>query len=143
MGMYKKYGICCLVIFIYQLFIGIGVKVVNQYESECDGKVFDVVEMVYYYFIFENCLLYCDIFFDNDYIKEEMKFVYEICKIFGDDKIGIIVIVVWVFVYGGYLELVNVELKKVFMVEDICQLLVDIFGVIIEDDLQNNCYLML
>lgn len=141
-GMHKKYGIRRLVISTYQSFTGTGVKAVNQYESERDGKALDAAEMAYHYPIFENCLPHCDIFLDNDYTKEEMKLVHETRKILGDDKIGITATAVRVPVHGGHSESVNVELKKPFTVEDIRQLLADTSGVIIEDDLQNNRYPM-
>ncbi len=141
-GMHKKYGIRRLVISTYQSFTGTGVKAVNQYESERDGKALDAAEMAYHYPIFENCLPHCDIFLDNDYTKEEMKLVHETRKILGDDKIGITATAVRVPVHGGHSESVNVELKKAFTVEDIRQLLADTSGVIIEDDLQNNRYPM-
>ena len=141
-GMHKKYGIRRLVISTYQSFTGTGVKAVNQYESERDGKALDAAEMAYHYPIFENCLPHCDIFLDNDYTKEEMKLVHETRKILGDDKIGITATAVRVPVHGGHSESVNVELKKPFTVEDIRQLLAGTSGVIIEDDLQNNRYPM-
>lgn len=141
-GMQKKYGIRRLVISTYQSFTGTGVKAVEQYESERDGKSLEASEMAYHHPIFENCLPHCDIFLDNDYTKEEMKLVHETRKILGDDKIGITATAVRVPVHGGHSESVNVELREAFEIEDIRQLLAETPGVIIEDDLENNRYPM-
>ncbi|MEL6659558.1 MAG: aspartate-semialdehyde dehydrogenase [Bacteroidota bacterium] len=141
-GMHKRYGIRRLVISTYQSFTGTGVKAVEQYESERDGKELDAEAMAYPYPIFENCLPHCDIFLDNDYTKEEMKLVHETRKILGDDKIGITATAVRVPVHGGHSEAVNVELNQAFEIEDIRSLLAETPGVVIEDDLANNRYPM-
>ena len=141
-GMHKRYGIRRLVISTYQSFTGTGVKAVEQYESERDGKELDAAAMAYHYPIFENCLPHCDIFLDNDYTKEEMKLVHETRKILGDDKIGITATAVRVPVHGGHSEAVNVEMAQPFEIDDIRNLLAETPGVVIEDDLANNRYPM-
>lgn len=113
--LYRKYIIKCVIVFIYQFIIGMGVKVVQQLENECVGIV---GEMVYYYLIDKNCIFYCDLFMENGYIKEEMKLNNEIKKIF-DFFICVIVMVVRVLVVGGYLEVVNVEFENDFDLLDV------------------------
>lgn len=140
--MHKKYGIKRLVISTYQSFTGTGVKAVEQYESERDGKSLDTSEMAYHHPIFENCLPHCDVFLDNDYTREEMKLVHETRKILGDDKIGITATAVRVPVHGGHSEAINAELRQPFEIDDIRQLLTETPGVIIEDELENNRYPM-
>lgn len=139
---HKKYGIRRLVISTYQSVTGTGMKAVKQYHLESKGFEPKQEEMAYFYPIFENCIPHCDVFLDNDYTREEMKLVHETRKILGDDAIRITSTAVRVPVLGGHSESVNVELEQAFEVEDIKQLLREMPGVIVTDDVQNKQYPM-
>lgn len=58
----------------------------------------DVGYYEFVYFIFFNVILYIDVFQDNGYIKEEMKVVWEMCKIMGDESLQISCMVVCIFI---------------------------------------------
>ena len=139
---HKKYGIRRLVISTYQSVTGTGMKAVKQYHLESKGFEPKQEEMAYFYPIFENCIPHCDVFLDNDYTREEMKLVHETRKILSDDAIRITSTAVRVPVLGGHSESVNVELEQAFEVEDIKQLLREMPGVIVTDDVQNKQYPM-
>lgn len=140
--LHEKYSIQRLVISTYQSFTGTGVKAVEQYESERDGKGMDADKMAYHYPIFENCLPHCDIFLENDYTKEEMKLVHETRKILQDDSLRITATAVRVPVHGGHSESVNVEFAKSFDVAKIKDLFNASEGIILQDDVKNNKYPM-
>jgi aspartate-semialdehyde dehydrogenase len=140
--LHQKYNIQRLVISTYQSFTGTGVKAVEQYESERDGKAIDADKMAYHYPIFENCLPHCDIFLENDYTKEEMKLVHETRKILQDDNLRITATAVRVPVHGGHSESVNVEFTKSFDVAEVKDLLNASEGIILQDDVNHNKYPM-
>ena len=139
--LHKIYGIKRLVISTYQSFTGTGVKAVNQYEAEKDGRSSNG-ESAYPHPIFENCLPHCDIFLDNDYTKEEMKLVHETRKILDSPSIQITATAVRVPVHGGHSESVNVELEQPFEVTDVRQELRQSDGVVVLDNPSKNEYPM-
>lgn len=139
---HKKYGIRRIVVSTYQSVTGTGMKAVKQYHLESKGFEPKPEEMAYFYPIFENCIPHCDVFLDNDYTREEMKLVHETRKILHDDSIRITSTAVRVPVLGGHSESVNIELERSFEVEDVKQLLREMPGVIVTDDIQNKQYPM-
>jgi aspartate-semialdehyde dehydrogenase len=140
--LHEKYHIQRLVISTYQSFTGTGVKAVEQYENERDGKKMDADKMAYPHPIFENCLPHCDVFLENDYTKEEMKLVHETRKILQDDSLRITATAVRVPVHGGHSESINVEFKKSFDIAELKELLNTSEGIILQDDIKNNKYPM-
>ncbi len=140
--LHRAYGIKRLVISTYQSFTGTGVKAVKQYNLEKKGYEPEADEMAYHYPIFENVIPHCDVFLDNDYTKEEMKLVNETRKILGNPNIRITATAVRVPVDGGHSESVNAELDKPFDIADVKQLLREMPGVVVLDDLTKNEYPM-
>lgn len=140
--LHRAYGIKRLVVSTYQSFTGTGMKAVKQYNLEKKGYEPAAEEMAYHYPIFENVIPHCDVFLENDYTKEEMKLVNETRKILGDANIRITATAVRVPVDGGHSESVNVEFAKPFDIADVKQLLSEMPGVIVLDDLKNNQYPM-
>ena len=138
--LHMKYGMKRLVISTYQSITGTGVKAVNQYEAEKEGKTPD--DMAYNYPILDNCIPHCDVFLDNDYTKEEMKLVNETIKIFSDDSLRITATAVRVPVQGGHSECVNVEFHNDFEIKEVRKMLNEAPGIIVQDDLANNKYPM-
>ena len=138
--LHKKYGIKRLVISTYQSITGTGVKAVDQYEAEKEGKKPET--MAYNYQILDNCIPHCDIFLDNDYTKEEMKLVHETKKIFSDDSLRITATAVRVPVQGGHSECVNVEFERDFDLQEVRELLSAAPGIIVQDNIKNNEYPM-
>lgn len=130
--LHKRFRIKRLVISTYQSITGTGVKAVQQYETEKQGKKAE--DPAYPHPIFDNCLPHCDEFLENDYTKEEMKLVHETRKILADDSIGITATAIRVPVHGGHSESVNIEFEQAFEIEDIFSTLQDTEGVIVMDN---------
>ncbi|MCB9301510.1 MAG: aspartate-semialdehyde dehydrogenase [Lewinellaceae bacterium] len=140
--LHQAYQIKRVVVSTYQSFTGTGMKAVKQYQLESKGFKPKPEEMAYHYPIFENCLPHCDTFLDNAYTKEEMKLVHETRKILGDDSIGVSATAVRVPVHGGHSESVNVEFVHPFELQEARQLLEQMPGLIVMDDLEHNQYPM-
>ena len=137
--LHKAYSIKRLIISTYQSITGTGVKAVAQLKDEAEGKPAD---MAYPHPIHKNALPHCDVFLENDYTKEEMKFVHETHKILGDDSLGITATAIRIPVVGGHSECVNIEFEKSFEIEDIRGLLDESPGVIVQDNPKTNTYPM-
>lgn len=137
--LHEQYGLKRLVVSTYQSVTGTGKQAVAQLRNErsrIDG------DRVYPYNIDLNCLPHCDIFLDNDYTKEEMKLVHETRKILNDETIGVTATAVRVPVIGGHSEAVNVEFHKDFDMAEVKQMLTDMPGVVLMDNVMNNIYPM-
>ena len=137
--LHKKYGIKRLVISTYQSISGTGVKAVQQLENEYNGIK---GEMAYPYPIHRNALPHCDVFEENGYTKEEMKFVKETQKILDDDSIRVTATAVRIPVAGGHSESINIEFENDFDVNEVRQLLHETDGVVVQDNLDTNTYPM-
>jgi len=140
--LHKKYKINRLVISTYQSVAGTGVKAVNQFEHEKEGKVLAKEDMAYHHPIYNNVIPHCDVFLENDYTKEEMKLVNETKKILQDNSLRITATAVRVPVQGGHSESVNIEFEKHFTIPDVKKLLSETDGVEVIDDVTNNQYPM-
>ena len=140
--LHSKYKIKRIVISTYQSFTGTGVKAVNQYEAEKDGRELSPEDMAYHYPIFENCLPHCDVFLENNYTKEEMKLVHETRKILNDQSIGVTATAVRVPVHGGHSESVNLEFENEFDLDEVKRLLQETDGIVVIDDIHQNKYPM-
>jgi len=138
--LHQAYQIERLVISTYQSMTGTGVKAVKQYEEEMQAG--QASAPAYPHPIFQNCLPHCDVFFPNDYTKEELKLVNETRKILQDDSLRITATAVRVPVQGGHSESVNITFKKDFEVEDVRRLLEEAEGIIVQDSPANNEYPM-
>jgi aspartate-semialdehyde dehydrogenase len=138
--LHTHYRIKRLVISTYQSFTGTGVKAVDQYTKEKDGK--KVENPAYPHPIFENCLPHCDVFFENGYTREELKLVNETKKILGDDGLRITATAVRVPVHGGHSESINVEFYNEYNLSDVKNILANTPGIILQDDPANNIYPM-
>ncbi len=139
--LHKVYGIKRLVISTYQSFTGTGVKAVNQYEAERDGRPL-VGMQAYPHPIFENCIPHCDIFLENGYTKEEMKLVHETRKILRAPQIQITATAVRIPVHGGHSESVNIEFEREFDMNEVRSILENADGIVVQDNLKNNEYPM-
>ncbi|MAY84275.1 MAG: aspartate-semialdehyde dehydrogenase [Flavobacteriales bacterium] len=129
--LHKEFGIERMIISTYQSMTGTGVKAVEQYENERDGKSGD---MAYPYPIYQNCLPQCDVFEDNDYTKEEMKLVRESRKILDEPNLQVTATAVRVPVLGGHSESVNITFEKDFDIEKVKDILRSTDGVVLQDN---------
>ncbi len=137
--LHRVFKIKRIVVSTYQSVTGTGVKAVQQLKDERAGVQ---GERAYPHPIDRNCLPHCDVFLENGYTKEEIKMVNETRKILRDDSIQCTATAVRVPVMGGHSESVNLEFEKEFELADIHQLLSEMPGVVVEDDIVNHVYPM-
>lgn len=137
--LHKKYKMKRVVVSTYQSVSGTGVKAVQQLENEINGVD---GEMAYPHPIGKNALPHCDVFLDNGYTKEEMKLAREPQKILDDRTFSVTATAVRIPTAGGHSEAVNVEFENDFDLKDIRQLLANVDGITLQDDIQNNVYPM-
>ncbi|WP_298364767.1 aspartate-semialdehyde dehydrogenase [uncultured Lutibacter sp.] len=137
--LHDKYKMKRLVVSTYQSVSGTGVQAVAQLDNEEKGIE---GEMAYNYPIYRNAIPHCDVFLENGYTKEEMKLVKEPKKILGDDSFSVTATAVRIPTAGGHSEAVNVQFENDFDLAEVRQLLTDMPGVIVSDDLDNNVYPM-
>lgn len=141
----KKYGLKRVIVSTYQSVTGTGKNAVNQLESEIQNYISQnssAAEKVYPYPIFKNALPHCDVFSDDFYTKEELKLMREPKKILRDESFGISATAVRVPVQGGHSESVNIELQKDFELDEVREVLSQMPGVKVLDDLENLQYPM-
>jgi aspartate-semialdehyde dehydrogenase len=137
--LHRKYGLKRIVVSTYQSVTGTGKAAVDQLMNERAGRSSD---KVYPHPIDMNALPHIDIFLDNGYTKEEMKMVNETRKIFGDDSIAVTATAVRLPVMGGHSEAVNAEFHETFDMKDVQDLLENMPGITLQDDIENNVYPM-
>ncbi|MFV0572977.1 MAG: aspartate-semialdehyde dehydrogenase [Xanthomarina gelatinilytica] len=137
--LHKKYKIKRIVVSTYQSISGTGVKAIKQLENELAGIK---GEMAYPYPIHKNALPHCDVFEENGYTKEEMKLVRETQKILDDKSISVTATAVRIPTSGGHSEAVNVAFETDFDLTDVCQILDNTPGVVVQDNTDVNMYPM-
>lgn len=118
----------------YQSVSGSGVKGVADLENGTTTN--------YPYPISYNCLPHIDDFLENGYTKEEMKMIEETQKIFNNYDLKVTATTVRVPVKNGHAVSINVEFEKPFEIEEIFELLNNVEGVIVQDDVDNLVYPM-
>ena len=136
----KKYGLKRVLVSTYQSVTGTGKAAVDQLNGEIAGD--ENVEKVYPYAIFKNALPQCDVFDELDYTKEEWKLMREPHKIMNDKSFSLSATAVRVPVQGGHSESVNIEFENDFDVNEVKQILSEMPGVVVMDDVANKVYPM-
>jgi len=137
--LHQKYKIKRIVVSTYQSVTGTGIKAVRQLENEYQNKN---GEMAYNYPIHQNAIPQCDAFQENGYTKEEMKLIQETQKILSDTNIAITTTAVRVPIVGGHSESVNIEFENDFSENDICRILHQTQGIIVQDNIDTFVYPM-
>lgn len=137
--LHVRYKLKRVVVSTYQSVTGTGKDAVQQLMDERNSVQGN---KVYPHPIDMNALPHIDVFQENGYTKEEMKMVNETRKILGDDTIGVTATTVRVPTIGGHAEAVNVEFHQEFDMEEVYDLLGNMPGVIVADDVKNNVYPM-
>ena len=135
----QKYDLKRVIVSTYQSVTGTGKDAVEQLNGEIEGR--DVAK-VYPYQIFKNALPQCDVFYTDDYTKEELKLMNEPKKIMGDDSLKITATAVRIPVQGGHSESVNVEFENDFDLAEVKEILANTSGVVLQDDVENKVYPM-
>lgn len=137
--LHSKFGIKRIVVSTYQSVSGSGKKGIEQLMSERNHKR---GPKIYPYVIDMNTLPHAGDFTESGYTTEEEKLVDETRKILDDSTIAISATAARVPVTGGHSESVNLELKKVFTMDEVLFLLNEMSGLIVQDNPENNLYPM-
>lgn len=116
------------------------VELLKQTTDVAEGRAPQVDTSLFPYPIYGNCLPHIDVFLDNGYTKEEVKMMQETRKIFGDDTIQMTATTVRVPVDNAHAESVNVEFHNPISAAKARELLADAPGIVLLDDVANNCY---
>ena len=137
--LHEKYGINRVIVSTYQSVTGSGKGAVDQMMAERKG---DEPNMVYPHKIDMNVLPHIDVFQENGYTKEEMKMTNETVKILGDENVKVSATCVRIPTMGGHSESVNIEFDNPYDLEEAKEIIGNIPGVVLQDDVQNNVYPM-
>ncbi|MEO9965259.1 MAG: aspartate-semialdehyde dehydrogenase [Reichenbachiella sp.] len=137
--LHKKYGINRVIVSTYQSVTGSGKGAVDQMMAERNGETPD---MVYPHKIDMNVLPHIDVFQENGYTKEEMKMTNETVKILGDENVKVSATCVRIPTMGGHSESVNIEFDNPYDLEEVKEILAEVPGLILQDDVANNIYPM-
>jgi len=120
----------------YQAVSGTGRRAIEelrrQSQAVLDGGA--VEARVYPKPIAFNVLPHCDVFLDNGYTKEEMKIVWEMRKILGDEGLRVNATSVRVPVFHGHSEAVHIETRGKLTAAEARELLARAPGVVVVDE---------
>lgn len=110
---YDKVGIKRINVATYQSVSGTGKEAVNELTNQSRQILAheEITNSVYPQQIAFNVLPHIDDFLENGYTREEMKIVWEMRKIFGDESLQINPTAVRVPVYYGHSAAVHVETR--------------------------------
>ena len=136
--LHKAYSIKRIVVSTYQSVTGAGQKGLDQLNAERAGGT----GTKFPHKIDLNVIPHIDVFLPDGSTKEETKMVNETRKILGDDSIAVSATTVRVPVMGGHSESVNIEFRKPYDLTEARRLMVEMPGVVIEDDPSTNLYPM-
>ena len=137
--LHELYKIKRVVVSTYQSVTGTGANAVAQMNNERQNIQ---GEMAYKYQIDQNLIPQIDVFMDNGYTKEEMKMVFETCKIMRDESIKVTATAVRVPVVGGHSESVNIEFEQEVDLNKIVEALKATKGIVVQDDIAHQIYPM-
>lgn len=135
--LHDAYHIKRIVYSTYQAVSGAGIKGLKDLSEGLKGR--DLC-LAFPHPIAGNCIPHIDAFMENGYTKEELKMVNETRKILGDDTLRVTATTVRVPVRGAHSESINVEFEKPYDLEEAKKLLMQMPGLIVKDDIQNNVY---
>lgn len=134
--LHDKYTLKRVVFSTYQAVSGAGVAGYEDLKEGLKGNL----PKTFPHPIANNCIPHIDIFLDNGYTKEEMKLVYESRKILNIPDLKVTATAVRVPVFDSHSESINIEFEKNYNLEELKQILADAPGLVVEDDIDNNCY---
>lgn len=130
------YTIKRIVYSTYQAVSGAGQKGIDDFFNTSKG----LPAQKFPHSIYQNCIPHIDVFLDNSYSKEEMKMVLETRKILKKPDLKITATAVRVPVLNSHSESINVELENDFVLEELKDCLRHAPGIIVQDELEKNCY---
>ena len=139
---YDAVGISRVNVATYQAVSGTGKEAIA--ETELQTRALMAGEAVscdvYPKQIAFNALPHIDVFMDNGYTKEEMKMVWETCKIMADDTIQVNPTAVRIPVLYGHSEAVHLETKQPLSAEEATRLLANAPGIVVMDGRSDGAY---
>ncbi len=130
-----------VVVSTYQSVSGAGNKGISALENELrnlDSKTISPFP----HKIAHNAIPHIDIFFDDNYTREELKMINESRKIMGKKDLAITATCVRIPTMTGHGESVNIEFDKKVNVDEIKEILSSSKGVTVTDDPSQNLYPM-
>ncbi len=132
---HDKYTLRRVVVSTYQSISGAGQKGVDKLRREIAGNINpkDKHKIAY------NIMFHSPVE-NSDFSVEEIKMMNETRKILSLPKLRVAVTCVRLPILGGHGESVNLETEKPFDVEDIRSLMLSRPGLVLMDDMQNDCY---
>lgn len=136
--LHDKFGIKRIVYSTYQAVSGAGVAGYNDLKYGIEGRAPEKFP----YPIFGNCIPQIDVFLPNGYTKEEEKMIFETKKILHDFDLKVTATTVRVPVFHGHSESINVEFKTPCTLESVKDVLLQMEGIVVEDDPSNLRYPM-
>ncbi|MCL2131335.1 MAG: aspartate-semialdehyde dehydrogenase [Lentimicrobiaceae bacterium] len=137
--LHSAFKIRRVVVSTYQSVTGSGMKGFSQLMNERKGIK---GENAYPHSIDMNVLPHGGNFEPNGYTTEEIKLVNETRKILNDNNIQLTSTVVRVPVTGGHSESVNIEFEREYSLDAVYELLNNMPGVVIADDISADLYPM-
>lgn len=130
-----------VVVSTYQSVSGAGNKGVSALESELRNLETSVVSP-FPHRIAYNAIPHIDVFFDDNYTREELKMINESRKIMGKKDLAITATCVRIPTHTGHGESVNIEFDKKVSPEEVKEVLAAAKGVKVTDDPSQNLYPM-
>ena len=129
-----------VVVSTYQSVSGAGNKGITALESEL--RNLESASSPFSHKIAYNAIPHIDIFFDDNYTREELKMINESRKIMGKKDLAITATCVRIPTLVGHGESVNIEFEKKVNVEEVKEILNSSKGVTVTDDPSLNLYPM-
>lgn len=130
-----------VVVSTYQSVSGAGNKGITTLETEL-RNLESSVKSPFAHRIAYNAIPHIDVFFDDNYTREELKMINESRKIMGKKDLAITATCVRIPTLNGHGESVNIEFDKKADINDVKSFLSTAKGVTVIDDPANNVYPM-
>jgi aspartate-semialdehyde dehydrogenase len=129
-----------VVVSTYQSVSGAGNKGITALESEL--RNLGTSNSPFPHKIAHNAIPHIDLFFDDNYTREELKMINESRKIMGKKDLAITATCVRIPTMTGHGESVNIEFDKKVNVDEVKEILNSSKGVTVTDDPSQNLYPM-
>ncbi len=130
-----------VVVSTYQSVSGAGNKGITALESEL-RNIESSSRSPFAHRIAYNAIPHIDVFFENNYTREELKMINESRKIMGKKDLAITATCVRIPTLNGHGESVNIEFDKKADIDEVKSILSSAKGVTLTDDPAKNVYPM-
>ncbi|MBN8585862.1 MAG: aspartate-semialdehyde dehydrogenase [Ignavibacteria bacterium] len=137
----NEFKIKRVVVSTYQSVSGAGNKGITALETEL-RNIEQYENSPFPHRIAHNAIPHIDVFFDDNYTREELKMINESRKIMGKKDLAITATCVRIPTLTGHGESVNIEFDKKVSPEDVKEVLSKAKGVTVTDNPSQNLYPM-